>query len=311
MKLSIVVPVYGSPESVPELSQRLINVLPALTEEFEVILVNDGCPKGSWAEVVDSANRFDQVVGINLSRNFGQHMAITAGLEVSKGDRVVVMDCDLQDVPEQIPVLWDEINKGFDSVVAQRIERNDKFLKRMSSKAFHAFLTYMTDTKSDASIANFGIYSRQVIDSYLKLKEQIRFFPLHVRWLGYDTSAIEVSHAERFEGVSSYTLSKLLRLALDIIISFSDKPLRLMVKLGFLMSLFATLATVYLLIKYFLYSTSVEGWTSLMVSIWFLGGFIISMLGVVGIYVAKTFDETKARHLYLVKERFDGNGALK
>lgn len=302
MDISVVIPVYGSPSSLDELTSRLTSVLGSLESSYEIILVNDGCPKGSWEIVNRLATAIDSVVGINLSRNFGQHYAITCGLKFSTGKNVVVMDCDLQDLPEEIPKLLSEMNKGHDLVFGQRKVRQDSFWKRMSSKLFHRTLSYMTDTESDESVANFGVYSRKVIDAYLSLSEQVRAFPLHVRWLGFNKGTVEIKHSERYEGTSSYTLRKLIKFALELIISFSDKPLKLMVKFGFFMSAISMSFAAYFLIMRLMYEVPVEGWASLIVSVWFLGGVIIMMLGIVGVYVAKSFDEAKARPTYIVDE---------
>ena len=302
MELSVVIPVYGSPQSLSELVERLMKVIGDLTLEFEIILVNDRCPLNSWEIIKYLSSKYPEVIGINFSRNFGQHYAITAGAELSSGAYVIVMDCDLQDHPEEIPNLVMEIKKGYDLVFIKREERQDSLMKKMSSSIFHKFLSYMTDTESDKSIANYGIYSRKVIDAYLTIKEQVRAFPLHVRWLGFHSSSIVGQHNKRHSGKSSYTFSKLLNFAMDLILSFSDKPLRLMVKFGFLISFFSMSIACYFIYNWFQNKVGVEGWASLIVSIWFLAGITIMMLGVVGTYVAKAFDETKKRPIYVIDE---------
>lgn len=302
MELSVVVPVYGSPQSLNELVERLRKVIQGHTKNFEIILINDGCPLNSWEIIKILSVQYHEVVGVNLSRNFGQHYAITAGLELSIGDNVIVMDCDLQDHPEEIPNLIKEIKNGYDLVQIKREHRRDSFLKKMSSLLFHKFLSYMTDTNSDESIANYGIYSRKVINSYLRIKEQVRSFPLHVKWLGFNSTTVVGRHNERHSGASSYTFNKLLNMALDLIISFSDKPLRIMVKFGLSMSLLSMILACYFFYNWYINKVSVDGWASLIVSIWFLSGVIIMMLGIVGTYVAKTFDESKGRPIYIIDE---------
>ncbi len=302
MKVSVVSPVYGSPQSLPELLSRLKETMLELTEDYEILLVNDGCPKGSWEVIKQLSLEYPTVKGINLSRNFGQHYAISAGLELAAGELIVVMDCDLQDRPEEIPKLIKQLSKGYDFVVASRVERADSALKRLSSYWFHKCLTYMTRVESDHSVANFGVYSRKVIDAYLSVSEQIRSFPLHIRWLGFSSSNVEVSHNLRHSGESSYTLSKQLNLALDIVVSFSDRPMKLIVKFGLLVSLVSMFIAFCYVVRWLLYGSSVVGWTSLMVSFWFLSGILIMMLGVVGLYVAKTLQEAKGRPIYIIDE---------
>ena len=173
-----------------------------------------------------------KVVGLKLSRNFGQHYAITAGLEQAKGEWIVVMDCDLQDRPDEIPNLYHKALEGYDLVFAQRTIRIDSFYKRISSKVFYAIFSYMTDTKQDSSIANFGIYHHRCIKALLSMNDHIRFFPTMSRWTGFNQIKLPVKHSERFEGNTSYSFTKLLQLAFNNMIAFSDKPLSIMVKLG-------------------------------------------------------------------------------
>lgn len=242
------------------------------------------------------------VKGINLSRNFGQHYAITAGLHCAKGDYVVVMDCDLQDRPEEIPNLYNKAREGYDSVFAQRIHREDNWFKRTSSKLFYSVFSYLTDTRQDASVANFGIYRRCVIDAILSMGDRFRYFPTQVQWVGFRKAYLPVRHAGRAEGKSSYNFGRLIRLALDTIISFSDKPMRLMVKFGFVITLLSILIAIGYLIRFLLGDIVVLGYTSLILSVWAIAGIIISLLGVVGLYIGKMFDTVKHRPTFIVGE---------
>ena len=300
--ISVVVPVYGCCESLHNLYERLTKTILTITKNFEIILVNDASPDNSWQVITELATNNSRVKGINLSRNFGQHYAITAGLDFADGDWVVVMDCDLQDKPEEIIKLYKKAQEGFDAVFGRRSERKDNFLKRLSSKAFYKVYDYFTESKIDNTVANFSIISNKVVKNLRLLRENNRSYPLFVNWIGFKRSDIDIEHAERFEGKSSYTLKKLIDLAIDSIISQSNKPLKLSIKFGFFISFASLIYALLLIIRYFIYSIPVEGWTSVMVSIYFIGGLLFANLGVLGLYIGKIFDETKNRPLYTIQE---------
>lgn len=213
------------------------------------------------------------------------------------------MDCDLQDRPEEIPRLYAKAQEGFDIVLALRGKRRDAPLKRLTSWLFYKMFSYLADFDYDGDSGNFRIISRKVVDNLCQMREQLRFFGALVHWMGFNTTGIAVEHAERPHGESTYTFSKLWDLAMETIIAYSDKPLRLAVKLGFSMALLSFLYGAYLLTTTLLHGAVVPGWTSLMVSLFFIGGVIISIQGVVGIYIGKTFDETKKRPLYIVRQK--------
>jgi glycosyltransferase involved in cell wall biosynthesis len=300
--ISIVSPVYGCKTYLYELYLRLNETLEKISPDFEIILVNDSSTDESWETIVELAKKDKRVKGINLSRNFGQHYAIAAGLEYCNGEWIVVMDCDLQDRPEEIIRLYNEAIKGYHIVYAQRIKRKDKLIKRVSSRFFYAILGYLTNTIQDTTIANFGIYNKKVIESICQMGDFHRYFPTMVRWVGFKNTKISVSHAERV-GSTSYSFKMRARLALDIILSFSDKPLRLTIKFGFLISNLALIFAIYNLVLFFNNKILVPGYTSLIISIWFLSGLIIMVLGVVGLYIGKTFDKVKGRPTFLIMEK--------
>lgn len=299
--ISIVSPVYRGEKMVAELVRRNVESVTTITDDYEIILVNDASPDNSWNEIVKQCAQNPKVKGINLSRNFGQHYAITAGLHYAKGDWVVVMDCDLQDRPEEIPNLYGKAMEGYDSVFAQRMDRRDGLLKRWSSLAFYRCFSYLTDTKQDSSVANFGIYHRKVIDSVLLMGDKFRYFPTQVQWVGYNKTYLLVDHSRRMEGNSSYSVNKLFRLAFDTITTFSDKPLRLMAKLGLILTMLSTIIGLVYLIKYLTGGIILAGYTSLIISLWFIGGVLIMLLGIVGSYLGKVFEQAKGRPFYLIK----------
>nr|WP_315217586.1 glycosyltransferase family 2 protein [uncultured Flavobacterium sp.] len=298
--LSIVSPVYKAEKIIPLLVERIENAVSKITADYEIILVEDGGPDQSWIVIEAIAKTNSKIKGIKLSRNFGQHPAIMAGLSQAKGDWVVVMDCDLQDQPEEIEKLYAKALEGFDIVLAKRRDRRDSFLKKTTSKLFSLTYSYLTETKFDSTIANFGIYNIKVITEVLKMDDYIKSFPLFVNWVGYKSTSVEVEHGERNTGKSSYTYSKLVSLAFNTIISFSNKPLKLFVKFGMVMSLVSFIVGLITIFKYFRGEISVLGYSSLMVSIWFLSGVIITITGIVGIYIGKIFDQSKGRNSFII-----------
>jgi polyisoprenyl-phosphate glycosyltransferase len=307
VKISIVSPVYKAEKIIDELIRRIIDSLEPITAEYEIILVEDGCPENSWEKIELLAKNNPKIKGIKLSRNFGQHYAITAGLDHGKGDWVVVMDCDLQDQPEEINKLYHKAIEGFDIVLAQRNNRKDTILKRTYSKLFYRTLGYLTGSDQDEAIANFGIYSKKAVYEIVKMRESIRYFPTMVKWVGFKTAKVPVEHADRMEGKSSYNFKRMLNLALDIILAFSDKPLRLTIKLGFYISIIAILMALYTLLKWMSGGIVVIGYASLITSIWFLSGCILITLGVVGLYVGKTFEGVKNRPLYIIEKKINND----
>ena len=301
--ISIVTPLYRGEATIATLYERVRDVLEReLTHQFELIIVDDASPDQGWAVVQQLVLEDPRVKGLQLSRNFGQYMALTAGLDQAQGEWVVIMDCDLQDVPEELPRLYHKALEGFDVVLAQRLERHDTWLKRRSSQAFYAFFSYLTDTRQDPSTSQFGIYHRRVIQTLLGMRERLRFVPAFLGWIGYRQTAIPVRHAEaeRENGKSSYSFKRLFNLAFDTIIAFSDKPLRLIVKLGFSLSVLSILYAGSVIFNALFGVPEPLGWSSLMAVIAFFSGLIIFLLGINGLYVSRIFDEVKGRPLYII-----------
>ena len=298
--ISVVVPVYRAESCLEELYRRLKAALEPLTADFEIMLVEDCGGDRSWPLIVELAQRDPRVKGIQFSRNFGQHYGITAGLDRCNGDWVVVMDCDLQDRPEEIPRLYAKAQEGHEIVVARRGKRSDPLLKRFSSWLYYSVFSWLADMNYDPQAGNFRILSRKVINNYRNMRERSRFFGSLINWMGFPFTSIDVQHDERFAGDSSYTFGKLWRLGAETIIAYSDKPLRLAVRLGFFIATCAFLYGLYILFLALFHGSPVTGWSSLIVSIYFMGGVIVAILGILGIYLGKTYDETKCRPLYVI-----------
>ncbi|WP_242135043.1 glycosyltransferase family 2 protein [Aestuariivivens marinum] len=308
MKLSIVSPVYQAENIIPILVERIEKSVQNITPDYEIILVDDRSPDDSWAVIETLSKSNEKLKGIRLSRNFGQHPAIMAGLTQAQGDWVVVMDCDLQDQPEEIEKLYNKALEGYDVVFAKRNNRKDSFLKKASSKLFSVIFNYLAGIKGDNGIANFGIYHNKVIASVLSMGDYIKSFPLFVYFSGYSSTVVLVEHAARHSGKTSYSLGKLLSFAYNTILSYSNKPLKLFVRFGLTISFISMCLGIYTIYKYLNGEVGVMGYTSLMVSIWFLSGIVITVIGVVGIYVGKVFEQTKNRPPFIIDKK---NNTLK
>lgn len=306
MDISVVVPVYGCRAALHELYERLTVVLQSLVKEYEIILVNDNCPQNSWEVIEKICEKDKHIVGIELARNFGQIQAITAGLDYSTGDWVVVMDCDLQDRPEEIINLYNKAQEGYDAVFARRKERKDSFFKVLVSKAFYKVYEFATGGNYDPSICNFSISSRLVIDNYCKMRELHRAFVIYVKWLGFKQTAIDVQHDPRKEGKSSYNLKRRLKMAGEILTSQSDKLLKFTVGVGFAITLCSLLFIISIVIQYFVVHVP-AGWSSTIAVICLMGGLTITSIGVVGIYVGNIFMQSKQRPLYITRTILNAN----
>lgn len=305
MQLSIVSPVYHGEKMVEQLVERISKSVSTITPDYEIILVNDASPDNSWLKIKELCANNNRVKGINLSRNFGQHYAISAGLSLCSGEWIVVMDCDLQDRPEEIPHLYNKAQEGFDIVYARRVVRHDGFFKRISSKIFHSVFDWLSGIKTDSSISNFGVYNKIVIDEYNKMGEVARSFDSLIKYLGFNTATVDVKHDSRGEGKSSYTFKKLISLSFDVMISNTNKPLKMAIGFGFFMSFISFCLAVFNVIAKYVGNIGVEGYTSTVFSIWFVGGILLMMLGILGLYVGKIFDQVKQRPIFVIREKLN------
>ena len=301
MKISVVIPVYGCRAALSELHRRLTDTITHITDDYEIILVNDSCPQNSWEEIETIGKNDYHVKGIELSRNFGQMKAILAGLDYSTGDWIVVMDCDLQDRPEDIARLYEKAQEGFDIVFARRALRNDGRLKAFLAKTFYKIYRYATDGTYDGELCNFSIVSRKAVEAYCQIREQHRGYVMYMKWLGFRQSVIDINRDERFEGKSSYSFKKKIDMAFELLTSQSGKILRLVAGVGVCMAALSALFIIFLIIQYFTIHVS-AGWTSIIASIFLVGGLIMMALGTVGIYVGNIFMQTKERPLYVVRQ---------
>ncbi len=304
--LSIVTPAYKCEACIDELHRRLTAVLPTITDSYEIIYVEDGSPQKDWEIIERLCKKDPRVRGVKLSRNYGQHYAITAGLDRAQGEWIVVMDCDLQDQPEEIPRLYAKAQEGWPIVLARRSDRQDSLYRRAVSKFFTQFYNWLGDIQVDNSIANFSICSRKVIDSVGQFRERNRSFPMFINEVGFARTAIDVQHAPRFAGASSYTFSRLMDFAIQSIVARSNKPLRLSIQFGFLLAAVSLVFGFSILLRFMFVESTVPGWPTLAVLISFLGGLGFANLGILGLYLGKVFDEVKGRPLYIVESDTGG-----
>ena len=305
--LSVVSPVYLAEGIVDELVKRITEEVSKITQDYEIILVEDGSEDKSWQKIEENCETDKKVKGIKLSRNFGQHYAITAGLRESKGDYVVVMDCDLQDNPKYIHKLLEKAKDGNDIVLTIHTKREHGIIKNIFSKIFHRVFNWLAGNKNPKGGAQYGTLSlltRKVVQAFSEFNDYHRHYLSVIRWLGFSKIEITVDHEERFIGKTSYSLKKLIILALDGIISQTDKLLRYSIYIGFSFTMIGLFAIIYIVLLYF-YSGFQSGWASIIVLIIFSTGLILMNLGIVCIYLGKLFDQVKNRPLFIIEKKIN------
>jgi dolichol-phosphate mannosyltransferase len=308
IEISVVVPVYGCRDCVQELYRRVAAALEPITREFELVLVDDGSPDDPWATIRELAAVDPRVVGLRLSRNFGQHAAITAGLAASRGRWVAVIDCDLQDPPEEIPRLYAKALEGFDVVLSRRQERVQSLPRRLAAGAYFRFHNVISRSDLHTNYTNLSVISRKVVDSFLALRDQDRQYLLILHWLGYRRAELEVKQSTRHSGRSSYSFRQLARVAVDGVFFQSTVLLRWIVYFGFLLALLGGGLGLYA-VGAWLAGTQLPSWTALPMFGLLLAAFIIISGGVTGLYVGKIFDQVKGRPLFVVDEITGAEGA--
>jgi len=302
--VSVVLPVYNEQGSIGELHRRSSAVFAERGLSFELIFVNDGSSDGSWRRILELTTMDPRCCGVNLTRNFGHQLAITAGVEMSRGRTVVVMDSDLQDPPELIPTLYDRHLEGYDVVYAQRRTREgETWFKQTTAKAFYRLMQRMSTVEIPLDTGDFRLMSRQVVDDLSRLNERHRFVRGLVSWVGYNQTAVLYDRSARRAGATKYPLTKMIGFALDGFTSFSREPLRLATLAGVFLAC-ASLALMIGLIGYKLAGGTglVSGWTSLAVAALFLGSVQLLAIGILGEYIGRIYEEVKGRPLYLVRE---------
>ena len=307
--VSVAIPIYNESENLPELTRRLALALESTGSAWEVIFVNDGSRDASAELLRQYHAQEPRFRVVYLSRNFGHQPAITAGVHLSRGRCVILMDGDLQDPPELIPQLVAKWREGNQVVLAERTSRNDSGARGLGFRLFYPLLRHMTNLPApDAGV--FGLMDRRVVDQFNKLPERNRFIPGLRTWLGFKTASVAYERQERAAGAPKQSLPKLIKYAMDGMISFSYKPLRWVTYAGFLASGIAFAMAIYYFITFFIEKKPYTGFTTTILSVLFLGGVQLISLGILGEYIGRIYEEIKQRPLYVVDAAlgFDGDG---
>lgn len=311
MDLSIIIPVYNEEENVNLLYDRLTKVVMSLGLTYEFIFVNDGSKDKTIALVKKLTQKDPHIKYIDFSRNFGHQIAVTAGLDLSAGQSVVIIDADLQDPPELIQDLYEKMKEGFEVVYAKRRKRDgESFMKKFTAKTFYRILKNITSVEIPVDTGDFRIMDRKVVDVLKSMPEHHRFIRGQISWIGFNQTFVEYDREERNAGETGYTYKKMTKFALDGITAFSDFPLRLATFMGFVVSGIAFFVLLYALYMRLIVENYVPGWTSVITSVLFLGGVQLIAIGIIGEYISRINTEAKRRPLYIVKETNIGRSTV-
>ena len=302
-ELSIIAPLLNEEENVYELYNRIKKVCQKINCNFEIILVDDGSKDNTLQVIEKIAQEESDVKYISFSRNFGHQAALFAGIEKSTGDKMILIDGDLQDPPEEIENLWHKINEGNDVVYAKRKIRNgESFLKKSTAAIFYRLLNSITSISIPVDTGDFRIINRKVADELLKMNDRSKFLRGQIAWLGFKESYIEYERDARKNGNSNFGYNKMLRFAIDGITSFSNFPLKFASISGILVSLISFIMIIYVLMAKYIWHQTITGWTSIMVTVLFLGGIQLLSIGIIGEYISRINDNVKQRQLFVIKK---------
>ena len=299
---SVVIAVFNEQENLDELYHRLTAVMQGVSDRYEVIFVDDGSTDDSFQIMKGLHEQDPRVKILKLSRNFGHHLALTAGVDYAKGEAVILMDADLQDQPEEIPKLTEKLRQGYDVAYGIRKNRKDGLIKRLGSNLFLVTMNRMVGSDHFATGGVFRAMNRQVRDELQRCRETSRFITGLVSWLGFNQVGVEIEHGARYAGRTKYNLWRMMKLALNTLTSFSYLPLQIASYLGLITALFSVSVGAYVFFRRVFVGIPVSEWTSLMVAVTFLGAIQLIVLGLIGEYVGRTYTESQGRPLYVVKD---------
>lgn len=303
--ISVIIPIFNEEGNIDELYRRLSRALEGMNLSYEMVFVDDGSSDSSLSSLVRLHESNKALKILSMSRNFGHHMAITAGLDYCHGKLAVLMDGDLQDQPEEIPRLLEKLREGYDVVYAIPRKKQHGLLKRSTSRLFISFMRKITHTPTDFNSSIYRIMDRTVINALKGFREQNRFVLGLIGYVGFKQTGVLVDHSQRFAGKTKYGLSKMIRLGLTTLTGFTFIPLYIASTLGLLVSASSFLAIVWLIWRKLILNLGISGWTSLMVAMFFLGGIQLLCLGILGEYIARIYSETRQRPLYIVARRWE------
>ncbi|MFN5217446.1 MAG: glycosyltransferase family 2 protein [Sphingomonadales bacterium] len=302
MKISIISPVYKAEKILPELVRRIDLVCKENHLDAEIILVDDRSPDQSWSVLSALVKEYPILRAYRLSKNFGQHYAITAGISVSSGDVMILMDCDLQDRPENIPLLLEKYREGYDVVCTLKSQKKYSLYRKLSSDLFFLAVNTLSDVKLEKNLGTMTLINRKVADAFMDIRDYHRHSSMIIAWLGFNRGHVQVVQDDRFEGKSSYNFRSLIRHAINGVVSQSDKLLRLSIAFGMCSFIASLLGVMYIIVKSFFVQFEM-GWPSIVVLILFTTGIILLMLGIAGLYIGKIFDQVKNRPLFIIAEQ--------
>lgn len=304
MDLSVVIPIYNEASNIHKLWERISIVLTSMHISYECIFINDGSSDTSIELIRGLASKHPEIKYIDFSRNFGHQIAVTAGLDHAAGNHIVIIDADMQDPPELIPELYTKSLEGFDVVYAKRKRRNgESIFKRITAKSFYRILSALTPFQIPIDTGDYRIISKRVLEALHNMPEKDKFLRGQISWIGFDQSAVEYVREERLSGESGYSFKKMLHLALNGITGFSDIPLKFVSYLGFLVFFIALILMIYSLYSWLVKASTVPGWTSIMLSVLFIGGIQMIAIGIIGEYLARMNNNVRNRPLYIIKEK--------
>ncbi len=300
--LSVIIPIYNEQGNIPALYNRLKDSVSQISDNYELIFVNDGSKDYSLIELVKLAQIDRHVFYVNFSRNFGHQIAVSAGLDYCRGNAVVIIDGDLQDPPELIPDLYAKYKEGYEVVYAKRAQREgESIFKKITAKFFYRLLKKLTSIDIPLDTGDFRLIDKKIVD-YLKLMpEQNKFLRGQIAWLGFKQTQVVFNREQRKHGKSGYSFGKMLDFAIDGITSFSDKPLLLVSKLGFTISFISFIIILYAIYSHFILNRTITGWTSLIISSMFIGGVQLISIGIIGEYISRINKNVQNRPLYIVE----------
>jgi dolichol-phosphate mannosyltransferase len=303
MEISVIVPSFNEEKNVPLICERLTSTLSQISDDYEIIFVND-CSKDNTLEVIKQLSKKDSHVKyISFSRNFGHQIAVSAGLDLCKGEAVVIIDADLQDPPELILEMYKKYKEGYKVVYARRKSREgETWFKKITAKLFYRFLSAMTSIEIPVDVGDFRLVDKVIVKHLRNMPEKSKYIRGQISWIGYKQTFVEYDRDARLYGKTNYPLKKMLRLAFDGITAFSDKPLKMASAIGIISAILSLLAIVYALISHFIFDSAVSGWTSLIISVLFIGGVQLITIGIIGEYIARINNDVRNRPLYIIEE---------